>query len=82
VIEKLQRTNTRSILHNGGELNIVQYVQYERTSCLNSNASLTLPSTAASLLLTSSSLDSGTSGVALPGNGSSDSDRDGVKSEC
>ena len=55
----------------------ILYVQHERTSCLNSNASLTLPSTAASLLLTSSSLDSGTSGVALTGNGSSDSDNDG-----
>ena len=33
----------------------------ERTSCLNSKASFTLPSVAASRLLTSSSLDKGTS---------------------
>ena len=33
----------------------------ERTSCLNSKASFTLPSVAASRLLTSSSLDNGTS---------------------
>ena len=33
----------------------------ERTSCLNSKSSFTLPSVAASRLLTSSSLDNGTS---------------------